>query len=127
MSGPCCFKEAPVGYRGLQDAGEGSLRGFMSLQRGPGWIPGITSCMTEYRPEYSWLQRGPGWIPGITSTRSAEEHPSLLASKRPRLDTGDYTPSMAARVILLSRFKEAPVGYRGLHEACSCKQRERSR
>src|SRR5690625_973110 len=65
--------------------------GSRPLQRGPGWIPGITRrCIGCLRPLLCWLQRGPGWIPGITGGRSVVSRDERPASKRPRLDTGDY-------------------------------------
>src|SRR5690625_3528940 len=43
------------------------------------------------RQPSSGLQRGPGWIPGITrSSGHGEKSARARASKRPRLDTGDY-------------------------------------
>src|SRR5690625_1709500 len=85
------FKEAPVGYRGLLVWRRSVMRSAGDASKRPRLDTGDYVALAGQLPiDQRVLQRGPGWIPGITRRTPRHVASVTPASKRPRLDTGDY-------------------------------------
>src|SRR5690625_3417173 len=96
-----------------------------ALQRGPGWIPGITKLEWEALKPAAQLQRGPGWIPWITPTTRQNYNAHITLQRGPGWIPGITSCGVSGCASPAQGFKEAPVGYRGLPEVAVTEKRVR--